>query len=42
MTAGDSDRRQLGGMSGDVSGHMLVTGEAVGVLAAALLYVVCR
>lgn len=42
VAAGYSDRRQLGGMSGDVSGHMLVTGEAAGVLAAALLYVVCR
>lgn len=32
-----NDRRQLGGMSGDVSGHMMVTGETAGLFTAALL-----
>lgn len=32
-----NDRKQLGGMNGDVSGHMIVTGETAGLLAAALL-----
>ena len=31
------DRRALGGMNGDISGHMIVTGEMFGLLAAALM-----
>ena len=31
------DRRTLGGMNGDISGHMIVTGEMFGLLAAALI-----
>lgn len=34
---GFRDRRALGGMSGDIAGHMIVTSETAGVLAAAIL-----
>ncbi len=34
---GRNDRKQLGGMNGDIGGHMIVMGEAAGMLAAALL-----
>ncbi len=34
---GFRDRRNLGGMSGDIAGHMIVTSEAAGILAAAIL-----
>ena len=34
---GAYDRRALGGMNGDISGHMIVTGEMFGLLAAALV-----
>ena len=34
---GAYDRRALGGMNGDISGHMIVTGEMFGLLAAALI-----
>ena len=37
MITGNLDRRALGGMNGDISGHMIVTGEMFGMLAAALL-----
>lgn len=37
MITGIIDRRALGGMSGDISGHMIVTGEMFGLLAAALV-----
>lgn len=35
--AGSYDRKALGGMNGDISGHMIVTGEMFGLLAAALI-----
>lgn len=34
---GFKDRRNLGGMNGDIAGHMIVTSETAGVLAAAIL-----
>jgi len=34
---GFRDRRSLGGMSGDIAGHMIVTSETAGVLTAAIL-----
>lgn len=34
---GALDRRALGGMNGDISGHMITSGEMAGILAAALL-----
>lgn len=38
--AGSKARRQLGGMSGDISGYMIVTGEMCGLLLAAIsLYI---
>lgn len=35
---GMCDRKTLGGMSGDISGHMIVMGEVFGLLTAALLW----
>ena len=32
-----SDIRKLGGMSGDISGHMITIGEMLGLLALALI-----
>lgn len=37
LITGAADRRALGGMNGDISGHMIVTGEMAGILTAALL-----
>ena len=37
LLTGAWDRRVLGGMNGDISGHMIVTGEMFGMLAAALV-----
>ena len=37
VITGYIDRRILGGMNGDISGHMIVTGEMFGILAAALV-----
>ena len=34
--AGASDRKALGGMNGDIAGHMIVTGEMFGILVAAI------
>lgn len=37
LIIGTLDRRSLGGMNGDISGHMITSGEMAGLLAAALL-----
>ena len=37
LITGAADRRALGGMNGDISGHMIVTGEMFGILAQALI-----
>ena len=37
MITGRLDRKALGGMNGDISGHMIVTGEMFGLLVAALV-----
>lgn len=37
LIIGALDRRSLGGMNGDISGHMITSGEMAGMLAAALL-----
>lgn len=37
MIIGVLDRRSLGGMNGDISGHMITSGEMAGLLAAAIL-----
>lgn len=37
LFTGVYDRKALGGMNGDISGHMIVTGEMFGLLAAALV-----
>ena len=37
LIIGHIDRRSLGGMNGDISGHMIVSGEMAGLLAAALV-----
>lgn len=37
LIIGALDRRSLGGMNGDISGHMITSGEMAGVLAAAIL-----
>ena len=37
LIIGKLDRRSLGGMNGDISGHMITSGEMAGLLAAALL-----
>lgn len=37
LILGAADRRSLGGMNGDISGHMITSGEMAGILAAAIL-----
>lgn len=37
LIMGALDRRSLGGMNGDISGHMITSGEMAGLLAAALI-----
>ena len=37
LIIGALDRRSLGGMNGDISGHMITSGEMAGMLAAAIL-----
>ncbi len=37
LIIGAIDRRSLGGMNGDISGHMITSGEMAGMLAAAIL-----
>ena len=37
LIIGALDRKALGGMNGDISGHMITSGEMAGLLAAAIL-----
>ena len=37
LIIGALDRSSLGGMNGDISGHMITSGEMAGMLAAAIL-----